>query len=162
MFDDANERQVDVFVESFQMCHDLPLMDRIELEPSTLPLVELLMTKLQIVKLNPKDLADIVGMLLTHDVGVTDGDTINGAYLARLTAGDWGLHHTFQLNLERVMGAGDVVVLSDAERERVQSAAAKLVESMDAEEKSRKWKMRARVGPRVRWYEEPEEVDDSP
>src|SRR2546421_10288912 len=51
-YDGPHGRQVDVFVDVFEMCHVLPLSERLDVEPVTLPLAELLLTKLQIVKLN--------------------------------------------------------------------------------------------------------------
>ncbi len=66
--DRAVERQVDVFLGSFEMCHQLPIAARLKLEDRTLPFAELMLTKLQIVKLNEKDLRDIL-LLLTHPVG---------------------------------------------------------------------------------------------
>ena len=56
-YDDGNRRQIDVFVGSFQMCHEIDLSARLELDQLTVPLAELLLTKLQIVQLNEKDAA---------------------------------------------------------------------------------------------------------
>ena len=53
-YDEPNGRQIDVFVGTFEMCHQLPLEQRLEIEPMTLPLADLALTKLQIVKLNRK------------------------------------------------------------------------------------------------------------
>jgi len=75
-------RQLDVFVGSFRMCHEIPSATRLTLDPVTLPLAELLLTKLQIVKLNEKDLRDIIAILHHHAVGQQDGETINAARIA--------------------------------------------------------------------------------
>ena len=48
-YDVANQRQVDVFVGSFEMCHEIPITERILLAEHGIPLAELLLTKLQIV-----------------------------------------------------------------------------------------------------------------
>src|SRR5918997_6815543 len=66
--DESNGRQVDVFIHSFRMCHEIPLGDRLEMEPRTVPLAELLLTKLQIIELNEKDVRDTVLLLAGHDV----------------------------------------------------------------------------------------------
>src|SRR5919201_32927 len=101
-YDDPRGRQVDIFVGTFEMCHTLPLTERLLLEPVTLPLAELVMTKLQIVKLNTKDQSDLYALLLTHDVADHDDEMINARRIAELCAKDWGLYRTFQLNLERL------------------------------------------------------------
>jgi hypothetical protein len=63
---------VDIFLGTFNMCHSLNLEGRMEQEPLTLPLSDLLLTKLQIVKLNPKDALDSLVLLGDHEVSGTD------------------------------------------------------------------------------------------
>jgi hypothetical protein len=157
--DVANERQLDVFVGAFRMCHEIPITDRITLDPMTLPLAELLLTKLQIVSLNEKDLRDVIAILYHHDVGDRDGDTINATRVAQLCAADWGLWRTCKMNFERVgLGLADYDMAQE-ERVTVQERLDRLWERIDAEPKSRGWRLRDRIGDRKRWYVEPEEVD---
>ncbi len=78
-FDTDNDRQVDVLVGTFRMSHQIPFGDRLTLEPVTVPLAELLLTKLQIVQLNEKDVRDALALLHDHPVEESDGDAINGA-----------------------------------------------------------------------------------
>lgn len=158
-YDEPNGRQVDVFVGSFEMCHQLPLEERLEIEPQTLPLAELVLTKLQIIKLNQKDAYDLYSLLLTHEVDDSDGETINASRVAELCAADWGLYRTLQLNLERLRTAFEVPDLSDAEMQTIRGRIQAIEQAIERAPKSRKWKMRARVGDRVRWYEDPEEVE---
>ena len=51
-FDEEHDRQVDVFVGAFAMCHRVPLDARLEVDPVSIPLAELLLTKLQVIELN--------------------------------------------------------------------------------------------------------------
>ena len=51
VYDNANGRQVDVFVGEFRMCHALSF-ERLDVDSPTVPLAELLATKLQIVRMN--------------------------------------------------------------------------------------------------------------
>jgi hypothetical protein len=88
-FDEENDRQVDVLVGSFRMSHQIPFGDRLALEPVTVPLAELLLTKLQVVQLNEKDVRDALALLHDHPVEESDGDAINAAQVARLCASDW-------------------------------------------------------------------------
>ena len=98
----------DVFVGTFEMCHELPLDTRLELETQTLPLAELVLTKLQIVKLNQKDSYDLYSLLLTHEVANHDDEAINVAWIGELCGRDWGLYRTVQINLERLRTGLDI------------------------------------------------------
>jgi hypothetical protein len=153
-FDDAHGRQVDVFVGSFRMCHEIPLEHRLSGHADTVPLAELVLTKLQIIQLNEKDVRDAVALFFEHDV--TDDDAgINGTRVAELCCDDWGLCRTITRNLESVsehLGSYDV------DRDLVSTRLAALQERIEAAPKSRGWKLRDKVGERKRWYELPEEV----
>ena len=161
LYDDpVHGRQVDVFVEAFAMCHVLPLAERIADRPRTLPAAELLMTKLQIVELNPKDRGDLYALLHSHDVVENAaGDAIDVASIVALTATDWGLQHTFELNLRRLREALADQPLAPAEASAIASRIDAIADAMERAPKSRRWKLRAKVGERKRWYEEPEEVE---
>lgn len=152
--DTAHGRQIDVFVETFEMCHALPLAEQIDVRPATLPAADVLMTKLQIVELNAKDRGDLYALLASNEVGSSGIDLDR---IVSLTSGDWGLQHTFELNLARLRSGLDEVP-ADV-RDDVAARIGALAAAMDEAPKSRKWKVRARVGERKRWYEEPEEVD---
>jgi len=104
-YDEPNKRQLDVFVGTFEMCHTLPIAERLDVVPLTLPAADLLLTKLQIVRLNEKDRNDAYALLLALEVGTHDDGAINAAWVARLCARDWGLYRTLQLNLEKLREA---------------------------------------------------------
>ncbi len=157
-FDEANERQVDVFVGGFNLCHSLPITARLDLEPVTLPLVELALTKLQVVQLNEKDLRDILALFYEHDVGDSDGEMINASVAGDLCAKDWGLWRTVTGNLERARDALTGYELSPEEANCVRDRIDRLREQLDKTPKGRKWKLRSRIGDKVRWYDEPEEA----
>jgi hypothetical protein len=157
--DDANGRQVDVFVRDFAMCHTIPIGDRLLLEPVTLPLAELLLTKLQIVELNAKDRQDIYALLQTHQIGERDGALVNGAHVARVCARDWGLHRTVTLNLARIREHLPALPLDPHTLARIGVAIEVLSAALDAEPKSRGWRLRSRLGERVRWYDQPDDID---
>ena len=61
--DEPNDRKLDVFVGGFQMCHGMDLSSRLNLHPLTLAPADLLLTKLQVVHINYKDLLDAVTLL---------------------------------------------------------------------------------------------------
>lgn len=158
-FDETHNRQVDIFVGGFQMCHRIPFTpDRFKLEPLTLPPAELLLTKMQIVELNEKDLRDLCALLLDHPLGEGDQEMINAPYVARLCADDWGLWKTISLSIQKVRNFCAGSDLEAEQKERIGERLRKLNQALDEEPKGLKWKARNKVGERVRWYELPEEV----
>lgn len=156
---DPTGHKIDVFVESFEMCHALPLAERIDVEERTLAGAELALTKLQVVTLNPKDQGDLYALFAGLPVADHDRDAINGARIAELTARDWGLCHTLELNLDRLRDGLAESALDAGERVLVRERLDALSAAIEAAPKSRGWKIRAKIGERKRWYELPEEVE---
>jgi hypothetical protein len=159
-FDDDHERQVDVFVGTFSMCHKVPLGDRLELDPTSIPLAELLLTKLQVIELNEKDIRDTLALLHDHPVGETDGELLNGGRVAELCAANWGLWRTITQNLRSCRDFADGYDVPD--RRRLDERLDALLERIESEPKPRSWRLRAKIGDRKRWYELPEEVAGGP
>jgi len=158
-YDLTHERQLDVFIGSFEMCHAIPVTERMHVDARTVPLAELLLTKLQIIELNEKDRRDALAILHHHELAGDDSDHVNADEIARLLAADWGLWRTTTMNLGRARDGLGEYSLADDERESVGARIAHLLQRIDDEPKSTKWKMRDRVGDRKKWYQEPEEVD---
>jgi len=159
--DPNSERHVDVFVGQFEMCHKLPMHDRLQLDPVTVPLADLLLSKAQIVHLNHKDALDIASILLYNETGNSDAGRINLDYIARLCGQDWGLYKTTSINLQRVeevVGEKELN-LTETERGIIRKRISEIKNALEAMPKSLAWQMRDKVGTRVRWYEEVEEVD---
>ena len=151
----VNGRQIDVFIDRMKMCHVIELANRLGHEGPTLTPADLLLSKLQVYEVNMKDLVDTAALLLDHPIADHDDDAINGAYLARLTSDDWGLHRTLQLNSGRVRDAARVL---EVDSRLIDQRLDELWSKIDAQPKSLRWKVRARVGDRVSWYQLPEEV----
>jgi hypothetical protein len=141
------------------MCHEIPLGDRLEAEEGTVPLAELMLTKLQIIEVNEKDIRDTVLLFHGHPIADRDGGAVNGAQIAALCASDWGLWRTITANLERCRTHVGDYELPDADRARIEGRFDELLQRIEAEPKSRGWKLRAKVGERKRWYDLPEEVE---
>jgi hypothetical protein len=158
-YDTANKRQVDVFVGSFEMCHEIPITERIHLVEHGIPLAELLLTKLQIVDLNAKDQTDILTMLYHHNVTEDDEGHINAGRVAELCASDWGLWRTTKMNVERSLAAAPASGLSEQDQQLVLDRLRRLWQRIEDQPKSGKWKLRNRVGDKKRWYEQPEEPE---
>jgi hypothetical protein len=158
--DKTTGRRVDIFVGDFQMCHRLPMNDRLHLDPVTIPLAELLLSKAQIVELNRKDALDIASILLYNETGKDDDKKINLDYIAQLCSQDWGLYKTTSINLKRVedLVADENLNLTKEERELILHRLRQIQQIFEKMPKSLAWQMRDKVGTRVRWYEEVEEV----
>jgi hypothetical protein len=158
--DPNSDRNVDLFVGKFEMCHKLPMDGRLEIDPVTVPLAELFLSKAQIVELNRKDALDITCLLLYNDTGNTDEGKINLDYIARLCGQDWGLYKTTSMSLKRVEDVvrDETLNLTESERGLIQKRIAEIHQTFEAMPKTLAWQMRDKVGTRVRWYEEVEEV----
>ena len=82
---------VDVIMDKLNMCHVLEFSDRIDRLPDTLDVADLLLTKLQVVELNEKDVHDIPSTCPRFEV--KDGDepgTIGLDRIGEVVAEDWG------------------------------------------------------------------------
>jgi hypothetical protein len=155
--DIENQRRIDVFLDVFEMCHHFDFKDRLQLDPMTIPLADLLDTKLQVVEITEREYKDIIALLRDHEVGTSDApEVINGKYIADLCAADWGIYKTLTINIANILGAMPEFVLEASDRELVEKRVRKLLEMIESAPKSMKWKMRARVGEKKRWYELPE------
>jgi hypothetical protein len=158
-YDEPNGRQVDVFVSRFDMCHGLDLAGRLDTGTRSLHPTDLLLTKLQVFEINRKDLVDALTVILTHEVvaGRTGTDAIELGRLAEVTSSDWGWYTTLTDNLARIAPIARELLDPDA-ASLVEARLAQLDDGLLAAPKSLKWKARAKVGRKVKWYELPEEV----
>jgi hypothetical protein len=158
----ADGTAVDVIMDRLQMCHVLPFADRIGRMPFTLDVTDLLLSKLQVVEQNEKDVQDILYLLAAHPVRAGDQPgTIGLARFGEVLAGDWGWWRTATGNLDRVveLARGELARLlpAGAPHDPVEQAVA-LRRHADEMPKTLRWKLRARVGERAQWYQLPEEV----
>ncbi len=156
VFTAASGFTVDLLVGSFQMCHRLKLGHDLPDSGLTIHPADLMLTKLQIVQIEEKDLLDAAALLVDLPVGRSETGIDVGRFTAPL-ASDWGFFHTVELNLPKVVHfAADR--LGESQIRRVARSANELRQAMEAVPKSLRWKARARIGERVPWYEMPEEI----
>jgi hypothetical protein len=150
---------VDVFYEKLDFCHAIHWAGRLEVDSPTIPLTELLLEKMQIVQINEKDIIDTIMLLLEHPLGDKDKETINIELAATLCANDWGLWRTTTMNLGKVKQlAQGYPQLTPEQKSDVVSQVDKALAQLNNEPKSLAWRMRDRVGDRVKWYKEVDEV----
>jgi len=152
--------ELDVFVDRMEFCHTIELRDRLAARELTVPVEDLLLQKLQIVRQTVTDRMDAAALLATHPVGEAEvggsgdpGEAIDPAYVAGLLARDWGFHHTATANLaalrDEVAGNGSAGTV----RGRVDA----LLGAIEAAPKSVRWRARARVGERMQWWQDVDE-----
>ncbi len=154
-----NGLHVDVFYEKLDFCHTIYWTGRLEVDSPTIPLAEMLLEKMQIVKINEKDVIDTIMLLLEHPLGDEDQEVINVARVAMLCAKDWGLWRTTTMNLDKVKRlAFTYPQLTEEQKEHVQKQVDQILARLETEPKTLAWRLRARVGDRVKWYKDVDEV----
>lgn len=157
-YHNQSEMKIDIFVGDFEMCHKIPLEDRLMVDPVTIPLAELFLSKIQIIDLNQKDAMDIASLLLNAETGDHDKETINLNVIAKLCGNDWGLYKTASLNLEKVREIVNKTALMQEEKDLISKRIQDILKTFETMPKSLAWTLRDRVGARVKWYIEVEEV----
>jgi hypothetical protein len=153
--DPARDRPVDVLLDRFVMAHELDLRGSVSADGLTIALADLLMTKLQVVSINEKDVRDLTALLVDHRFA---GDDIDLTRILDVTRNDWGLEHTMHGSLATLGHMIGGFGLAPEQVQAVSDRIAELSAALTGAPKGTKWKMRARVGERVKWYEEPEEA----
>jgi hypothetical protein len=148
--------RIDVFLDVLSMSHKLDLRGRLELDYPTISLTDLLMTKLQIAELNEKDVKDMIFLMNDHDFADSDlPEKINSKYIADLCSKDWGMYKTFTISLKKTLAYVEKVD-DQATRQRVTKRIEELLSVIEKIPKTAKWKLRAKVGEKKRWYGLPE------
>jgi hypothetical protein len=147
--DTVNVRQVDVFLDTLKMCHELRFAERLRLHPLALDPADLLLTKLQVVQTTERDLRDIIAILVDCDIDLERIGVVVG--------NDWGWWRT----VTEVLSKAEAYAAQLAGWDHAGRFAARLAELRAAIHdvpKSLRWRTRARVGERKRWYELPEDT----
>jgi hypothetical protein len=155
----GTELHVDIFFDKLNFCHPIPWAGRLEVDSPTIPLAELLLEKMQIVQINPKDIIDTIMLFREHPLDTSDHDTINASRIAAMCAKDWGLWRTVTMNLNKTIEISkEYSWLADADRDIVIDKVGQLLKIIDAQPKSSSWNIRNKIGDRVKWYKEVHEV----
>ena len=141
------------------------LKERLTLEKFTIPLADLLVTRLQVVEMTEREYRDIIALVNDHAIGDSDAsEMINGAHIASLCANDWGVYKTFAISIDNVLSALPRYELDPESHELVGNHLKELRNRIEKQPKTIRWRLRAQVGEKKKWYELPEmdrEVVDS-
>lgn len=152
--------KVDVFMDELVMAHTISYRDRLELSAPTLPVTDLLLSKLQVHEMTANDLVDMTILFLEHETSDSpQPDVIDCLQVADILRNDWGFWYEAMQNLDRVEHAlAGYPHFGDQDRSVAQCAIADLRTALVETPKSARWKLRARFGDRVRYWEEVDEV----
>ncbi|HHX51186.1 MAG TPA: hypothetical protein GX711_07090 [Clostridia bacterium] len=149
----------DVFFDKLVFSHDLPLLERLEVDELTIPLAELFVEKAQIFHINEKDIIDILMLLREHPVGEIDQETVNAPVIARLCASDWGLWKTVTMNMYKARAKLiNYEKLTEKDQEIISGGLDKIARYIEQEPKSMGWKLRSKIGERMKWHKDVDEV----
>ena len=162
--DPARGRPVDVIVDRLDMCHTFEFTDRLGVDRPTVPLAEMLLSKLQIAHINRKDFLDLLALLSNFPLGPHDDGAISLTRITALTSTDWGWWRTVTGNLDKLRLFLDTdlqpgeLEFNRPPRFDIETQVVELRTAIDDASKTRRWKLRAQVGERLQWFQEPEEV----
>jgi hypothetical protein len=160
-------RPIDVMVDRLTMCHTLDFRPSFRRLPHTVDVVDLLLSKLQIVQLNEKDARDIVQLLSCAPIGNSSASAPTGGVppvdaerFCQVLCADWGWWRTVTGNLDKLPGllAANPALAQPGMPFDPEGQATRLRQLAEDAPKSMKWKVRASIGEKARWYELPEEV----
>ncbi len=160
-FSAPSGRPIDVMVDRLVMCHTLDLRPSFPRMPYTIDAMDVLLSKLQIVELNEKDARDIIHLLAALPLGGSEPGVLDTGRFCGLLGSDWGWWRTVTGNLAKLpalIAERPELVPPGDEVKHPGEQAQRLAQLADEAPKSVKWRLRANVGERVRWYELPEEV----
>ena len=155
---------VDVFLDKLEFSHTVPFGQygkngRLELDYPTLDLADIVLEKLQIHQLNRKDMIDIMCLLLSHDVKpATEPQVVDGGYIARMLAEDWGFWYDATNNLKLTHDLGLSLKaegkISESSWTVIDGRINLLRSMIDSQEKSKNWKKREKDGTKKAWFKE--------
>jgi len=147
--------RVDVFFDRLDMCHNLDLRERLDVHDQTISLADLLLEKLQIVRITEKDIIDMIALFLEYPLSM-DEQGINASYISNRFAWDWGFYYTAKTNLLRLRDEflPAITLHTGSDRRTVQDRISTLLERIEAAPKTARWKVRQKIGTSVKWYKD--------
>ncbi len=149
----------DIFFDKLDFCHVLQLRDRLDVDDLTIPLAELFLEKMQIYQINEKDIVDTMMLIAEHPIGETDEEVINAPIIAKVLASEWGFWRTVTGNMDKLLALNATTDLfNDAEKQCIKDRIDEIRKYIDNEPKPLAWKMRSKVGDKVKWYKEVDEL----
>ena len=151
---------VEVFFDKLEMNHTIDFRNRLEVDSPTIPPAELLLQKIQMVRMNEKDIKDAIILIRAHEIGEDDKERINRASVGARLLSDWGFYYTATMNLQKIRNSlSNYAALGEEDIRIVEGRINQLLSYLEEEPKSMKWKSRALLGTKKKWYSEVDEWD---
>jgi hypothetical protein len=161
-FDAQHQREADVFLDGVNACHLLELRGRLPHGSGPLPAADLLLSKLQVVETNHKDFQDALALLADHPVVEEDDpDVISLVRIREVCCNDWGWWRTVTGVAASTLELADRLIAEGQVAPEAATRLREIVADLETAPKSRRWRLRAKVGERKRWHEEPEGLEHS-
>ncbi len=158
-FSADNSLHSDIFYDVLEFSHAIGFKGRLEIDYPTISLVDLFLEKMQIFQINKKDIIDTIMLLCEHAVGSTDNEEINIDYLSKTCKSDWGLWKTLTANLDKIDRLLDKYNFLSTDHKRIVRERLHCIKQrIDDEPATIGWKLRSRIGERVKWYRDVDEV----
>jgi hypothetical protein len=149
---------IDVFLGAMRMDHAIDFRDRLDINTYAIDPADLFLSKMQIVNLNEKDAHDVI--TLCKDVYVDfrpHPGVLDLQHLAETCGRDWGLYIDVMSNIDTVLDHVDDYDMSPRDAARVRRTLELAQDMMTEQSKTLRWRVRSRIGKRLRWYSEIEE-----
>jgi hypothetical protein len=100
-----------------------------------------------------------ISILIDHKIAaIEDAEVINSNQIATITSKDWGWYTTIIDNLKNVTQFAKENEASLPVRD-VQEKIWQMEALLENSPKSISWKLRAKIGRKIKWYNEPEEKE---
>jgi len=151
---------VEIFFDKLEMNHTVDFKNRLEADYPTIPPAELLLQKIQMVRMNEKDIKDAIILIRAHELGKEDEEKINQVSIGASLLSDWGFYYTATTNLQKVKNSlSNYNALGEEDIRVVGGRINELLSYLEEEPKSIRWKSRALLGTKRKWYSEVDEWD---
>lgn len=151
---------IDVFRDKLDFCHPVLFKNRLDSDLPTIELEEMVLQKLQIVEINDKDFKDLCILFMEHDISDGPSESINGQFIADIFSKSWGFYHTATTNLNKLKAyLPEIPIITDDNRDTVRRKVDQLLDMIEQKSKSLKWKLRSKIGTRLLWYKEVENIE---
>ena len=146
---------IDVFWDKLKAAnHPINFRNRLEIDQISIPLADLLLEKLQIISFSRKDMIDALLLLKAHAVAEKEEpETIGTDRVAHVLSRDWGFWHTVTTNLRGIKeNVKKMTVLSPQELSELIAKVDQILSTINSTPKSLRWRLRAVVGTKKKWY----------
>ena len=146
-----------MFLDRVELCHKIDLLPRLAVPARHYPLADLLLMKLQVVEHDDKDFTTWPRCWSISRSPAMTRDAINVDYLCGLAGARLGAVADDDDGGAAASKTHSASLGDDAIGATVHEKVTVLLERLESTPKSRGWRLRSRVGDRVRWYELPDD-----